>query len=88
MLNEQIIKFELKGPGSPGRTCTLITGQFYDKIKISKKNRRVGYYLLLKYCGRQCNLLSPTWAKSLTKFNTKMRDFKRVLNYNCKSKEV
>ena len=26
MLSEQIIEFELRGPGSPGRTCTLITG--------------------------------------------------------------
>ena len=26
MLIEQVIEFELRGPGSPGRTCTLITG--------------------------------------------------------------
>ena len=26
MLIEQIIEFELRGPGSPGRTCTPITG--------------------------------------------------------------
>ena len=30
----------------------------------------------------------PTWAKSLTKFNPKMQDFKRVLDLNCKKKEV
>ena len=24
------------------------------------------YYLLLKYCKRQCALLSPIWTKSLT----------------------
>ena len=32
-------------------------------------------------------LTSPTWAKSLTKFNPKMQDFKRVLNLKCKKKE-
>ena len=26
MLIEQIIELELRGPGSPGRTCTPITG--------------------------------------------------------------
>ena len=26
MLIKQIIEFELKGPGPPGRTCTPITG--------------------------------------------------------------
>ena len=30
---------------------------------------------------------SPTWAKSLKKFNQKMQDFKRVLDLNCKQKE-
>ena len=35
MFIEQIIEFELRGPGSPGITCTLITG--YDKTKISKE---------------------------------------------------
>ena len=29
-------------------------------------------------------LLPPTWAKSFTKFNPKMQDFKRVLDLNCK----
>ena len=28
MLNEQIIEFELRGSGSPGRTCAPITGLF------------------------------------------------------------
>ena len=31
--------------------------------------------ILLKYCRRQCILLPPTWAKSLTKFTTKMQNF-------------
>ena len=30
---------------------------------------------------------SPYEAKSLTKFNLKMQDFKRVLDVNCKQKE-
>ena len=29
---------------------------------------------------RQCTVLSPPWAKSLTKFNPKMQDFKDVLD--------
>ena len=59
MLIEQITEFQLKGPGPFGRTCTPITGKLHDKIKISKKNFQVDYYLLLKYCRRQCALLSP-----------------------------
>ena len=30
MLIEQIIEFQLKGPGSFGRTCTPITGELHD----------------------------------------------------------
>ena len=51
------IELQLRGPGSPGRTCTSITGYLHDKTKISKKNLRVDYYLLLKCCKRQCTLL-------------------------------
>ena len=46
MLIEQIIEFEWRGPGPPGRTCSLITVYFYDKMKISKENLQVDYYLL------------------------------------------
>ena len=35
MLIEQIIEFEMSGPGPPGRTCTPATGHFYDETKIS-----------------------------------------------------
>ena len=31
MLIEQIIEFELRGPGSLGRTCTPITGKLYER---------------------------------------------------------
>ena len=82
MLIEQI--FELGRPRPPGRICTPITGCFHDKTIISF---RVDSYLLLKYCRRQCALLPPTWAKSFTKFNPKMQDFKRVLDLNCKQKK-
>ena len=82
MLIEQI--FELGGPGPPGCICTPITGCFHDKTIISKEKVPLDYYLLLKYCRRQCTLLHPTWANSLTKFNPKLQDFKRVLDLNCK----
>ena len=65
MLIEQITELQLKGPGLFGRTCIPITGKLHDHTKISKENLRVDYYLLLKYCRRQCALL-PLWTKSLT----------------------
>ena len=78
MLIEQMIEFELRGPGPPGRTCTPKLVNFMTKQTSLKEDLRVDYYLLLKYCRRQCILLPPTWAKSLTKFDAKMQDFKRV----------
>ena len=84
MLIEQI--FELKGAGPLVRTCTSIAGCCHDKIVISNENIQLDCYLLLKYCRRQCTLLPPTWAKSLTNFNPKMQDFKRVLYLNCTQK--
>ena len=85
MLIKQI--FELRGPGPPGRICTSITACFHDKTIISKENIQLNCYLLLKYCRRRCTLLPLSWAKSLTKFNPKMQDFKCVLDLNCKQKE-
>ena len=76
MFIEQTIKFEFRGLVPLGRVCIPASGYFYDKTKISKENLRVDYYLLLKYCSRQCTLLSPTRAELLTKFNTKVQDFK------------
>ena len=35
---EQIVEFELIGPGPPRRTCTPNTGYYHDKAKISKAN--------------------------------------------------
>ena len=34
MLIEQIIEFELRGPGRPGHTCNFKTGYFHDLTKI------------------------------------------------------
>ena len=67
MLIEQI--FELRRPGLPGHLCTPITGCFHEKIIIFKENNRLDCYLLLKYCGRQCTLLSlpgPNHLQNLT----------------------
>ena len=79
--------FELRGPGPPGHICPPITGCFHDKTIISKENFRVDCYFLLKDCRKQCTLLPPTWVKSLTEFNPKMQDFKRVLDLNSKQKK-
>ena len=87
MLIEQIIEFELKGPGPLGCTRTSTTSYFHDKTKISTENLQVDHYLLLKYCRRQCILLPSNWAKLLTKFNHKMQGFKLVMQLNCKQKE-
>ena len=84
MLIERMIELQLRGPEPPGRTCTPITDYFHDKTKISTKNLRVDYYLLLKCCNRQCILFFPTWTKSQLKFNSKMQDVKRGLDLNCK----
>ena len=65
MLIEQIMEFEWRGPGPPGRTCTPTAGYFHDKTKISKQYLWVDYYLLLKYCRRQSTLLPPTWPNHL-----------------------
>ena len=66
MLFKQIIEFQLRGSGPPGRICAPITGLLHDKTKTLKENLRVDCYLWLKYCRRQCALLPPTWTKSLT----------------------
>ena len=93
MLIKQITELELRGPGPPCRTCTPVIGYFHDNLQgkssrqISKANLQVDYHLLLKYCRRQCTLLPPTCAKSLTKFNIKIQDFKRVLDLNYKQNE-
>ena len=49
MLNEQIIEFELRGPG-PLVVHVLLLQVILWKNKISKENLRLDYYLLLKSC--------------------------------------
>ena len=49
MLIEQVIEFELRRLGPPGRTRTPTTGYFYGKTKISTKSLRVDYFSLIKY---------------------------------------
>ena len=67
MLIEQIIEFELGGPGPPGRTCTPTTDHFHDKTKISKEDLRVDYFIIFwKILQEAMHLTSPNWAKSLT----------------------
>ena len=41
MLIEQIIEFELREPGPPGRTCTPKTGYFHNNANISRENTQV-----------------------------------------------
>ena len=80
MFIEQIIEFELRGPGPPGRTCNAKTGYFFGKTKISKENKSSSELLLTStyaYCKRQCALLPFTWTKSITKFIKKMLRFQR-----------
>ena len=67
MLIEEIIEFELRMFGPPGRTCISTTGFFHDKTKILRANPRVDCYLLLKYCRRQCTLLPPYLCQSTYK---------------------
>ena len=68
MLTEPIIEFELRWPEPCSPTCTLTTGSFHEKKATisSPANFLVDYYLLLKYCWRQCTLLSLNWDKSHT----------------------
>ena len=47
MLIEKIIKFELRGPELPGRTCTPKTGYFQDKNL--KAISSIKFCLLLKF---------------------------------------
>ena len=78
MLIEQIIELELRKPGPLGCTCALqlvisITKQkFSSELLFTAKILQEAMYTI------------PTSTKSLTKFNPKMEDFKRVLDVNCK----
>ena len=53
-VNLNLTEFELRGSGSPSRTCTLKLVIFMRKQKFLKKDLRVDYYSLLKHCMRLC----------------------------------
>ena len=59
MLIDQIIEFQLKGPGPPGLIYIDRTGYFQKKTKIFKKNLRLDHYLLLKISQKVMYLVSP-----------------------------
>ena len=82
MLIEQIIEFELRGLGPLGHTCSPKTGYFHDKTKLSQDKSSSD--LLFTAKNIVCTLFSPRWAKAPTKFNPKMRYFKRVLYLTSK----
>ena len=60
----------------------------YNWLTSWKEILWVDYYLLLKYCRRQCVLLPPIWTKSLTiKILHHNARFWTCLKINCKLKE-
>ena len=81
MFVEQIIEFELRGPGPLSRTCYAKLIIFMAKQKSPRKiNPQVHYYLLLNILHKEpMYLLSFTWTKSITNFIKKMLRFKREL---------
>ena len=48
MLIEQIIEFQFRGPGPPGRTCTPITDYLHDRAKSLEENLRLERIII--YC--------------------------------------
>ena len=77
MLIERIIELQLR---LPGRTCTPITGYFYDKTKI--------FEWIVIYCENVARDSAPYFPLPgpnhvQLKFNFKMQDVKRVLDLNC-----
>ena len=50
MFIEQTIEFELKGSGSPGRTCNAKAGYLHGKTKIFKKTKSSSELLLTAKC--------------------------------------
>ena len=57
---------------------------FLWKNKNFKERFSSGLLFIAEILHEAMYLNFPTWAKSLTKFNPKMQDFKHVLNLNCK----
>ena len=85
MFTEQIIEFELKGPGTPARTCNSKTDYFHDKTKISKDNKFSSESLLPAKHIAEGNVPcfpspGPSQLQNLSKNCL-------VLNENCKQKK-
>ena len=74
MLVEQI--FELRGPGLHGSICTPITDCFHDKTILPLRKIFDWIVISAKILQEAMRFTSSTWAKSITKFNPKMQDFK------------
>ena len=76
MLIEQIVEFELRGHGPPGRICTSITAYLYDMTKQKSLRNIVEWIILLLTAAilqEQCTLLPPTWTKSRTNLTQKCK---------------
>ena len=86
MLIKQIIKFELRGPG-PLAVRVLYNWLFSWQNKNLKGKSSNGLLFTAKTLLEAMYLTFPIWTKSLKKLNPKMKDFKRVLDLNCKEKE-
>ena len=67
MLMEQIIEFELRVPGPPGRTCTHENGYFHEEEKSSSRSS-----LIAKILQEAMYLTSP-YRGQITKFNPKCK---------------
>ena len=74
----------IEGGLAPWPYVCPTTGYFHDKTKISKENLRMDLLFTAKILLEAMYLTFLTWTKSLTKFNPKMQNFKRVLDLNCK----
>ena len=70
MLIEQITKFQLRGSGSPVRTCDPLTSNFYDTIKSLS-----GLLFTAKLLQEAMYLTSPCLGQ-ITKFNSKFKHLK------------
>ena len=58
MLTEKLLHSNLEGFGTSGRTGALKPEYFYDKMKISKANLWMNYYLQLKILQEAIYLIS------------------------------
>ena len=79
MLIIVISEFELRGSEPLVVHVLLLLFIFMTKQKSSS-----GLLFTAKILHEAKQLAFSTWAQSLTKFNPKMQDFKRVLDANCK----